>query len=275
MPSSKHLRLVDLSAIHQLVGECRELGDDPVRWRQHLLTALCQRLGAGVGVEYSPEWEPFRVGQVVDAGWEESGLDRCGFEGANAEFARHGFAYNPMFPAYFKAMRHGVGPTLTRADILPDATWYRSEYYRNYHGASGADHIMYDLAGLAGRQFSSGLVLVRPADEPDFSARARVFVHETHAAVVPLIGGPLTRVDEPSPADLPPRVRLVLRCLLEGDSDKQIAARLKISPYTVNQYVKVIYPHFGVATRAELLARWVRRGWGSRFAWADDSSAGP
>jgi hypothetical protein len=25
----------------------------------------------------------------------------------------------------------------------------------------------------------------------------------------------------------------------------------------------------GVRSRAELLARWVRRGWGGRFAWAD------
>jgi DNA-binding NarL/FixJ family response regulator len=76
--------------------------------------------------------------------------------------------------------------------------------------------------------------------------------------------------EEPAPTQLPHRLRQVLRCLLEGDSDKQIAARLTISPYTVNQYTKIIYRHFGVSARSELLARWVRRGWGGRFAWADD-----
>ena len=53
-------------------------------------------------------------------------------------------------------------------------------------------------------------------------------------------------------------------------SDKQIAARMGISGYTVNQYVKHVFVHVGVNTRAELLARWVRRGWGSRAAWADE-----
>jgi DNA-binding CsgD family transcriptional regulator len=66
---------------------------------------------------------------------------------------------------------------------------------------------------------------------------------------------------------LPPRVRDVLRCLLEGDSDKQVAARLSISRYTVNQHVKAIFRHFRVTTRPELLARWVRRGWSNGFAW--------
>src|SRR5205807_1462197 len=138
---------------------------------------------------YCPKWEPFRMNGIVDVGWEESGLDRAGFEGANAEFARHGFGYNPMVPAYMMAVRQGFGPALTRADVLTDSVWYRSDYYRNYHGPSGADVMMYDMAGFGGQQFSSGLVLVRPAGEPDFSARAREFVHEAHAVVVPLIGG--------------------------------------------------------------------------------------
>jgi DNA-binding CsgD family transcriptional regulator len=51
---------------------------------------------------------------------------------------------------------------------------------------------------------------------------------------------------------------------LEGDGDKQIAARLVLSKYTVNQYTKLIFRHFGVNSRPELLARWVRRGYGGR-----------
>jgi DNA-binding NarL/FixJ family response regulator len=72
----------------------------------------------------------------------------------------------------------------------------------------------------------------------------------------------LGSLGERSPADLPPRARQVLRCLLEGDGDKQIAARLAISPLTVNVYTKAIYKHFGVSSRTELLARWIRRRWG-------------
>jgi DNA-binding CsgD family transcriptional regulator len=62
----------------------------------------------------------------------------------------------------------------------------------------------------------------------------------------------------------------VLRCVLDGDGDKQVAARLRISVYTVNQYVKLIFRHFGVRSRAELMARWVRRGWANGFTWAEE-----
>jgi DNA-binding CsgD family transcriptional regulator len=71
------------------------------------------------------------------------------------------------------------------------------------------------------------------------------------------------------------RVRAVLRRLPEGDSDEQIAARPGISRHTVNQYTKAIYRRFGASARSELLARWVRRGWGARFAWAGDPGQGP
>ena len=36
---------------------------------------------------------------------------------------------------------------------------------------------------------------------------------------------------------------------------------------------KAIYRHFGTRCRAELLARWIRRGRGARFAWADAPDA--
>ncbi len=62
----------------------------------------------------------------------------------------------------------------------------------------------------------------------------------------------------PEVADLPPRLRQTLTALLAGDSEKQVALRLQISPHTVHVYVKSLYKRFGVASRGELLARWVR-----------------
>jgi DNA-binding CsgD family transcriptional regulator len=59
--------------------------------------------------------------------------------------------------------------------------------------------------------------------------------------------------------DLSPRERQTLALLLEGLTDKEIAARLGISPYTVNQYTKSIYARFGADSRAGLLAQWLHR----------------
>jgi DNA-binding NarL/FixJ family response regulator len=61
-------------------------------------------------------------------------------------------------------------------------------------------------------------------------------------------------------ADLPPRVRQTLSLLLNGDSEKEIARELRLSQHTVHVYVKQIYKHYGVCSRAELLARWLKNG---------------
>ena len=60
-------------------------------------------------------------------------------------------------------------------------------------------------------------------------------------------------------AGLSPRYVQTLQYLLSGDSEKEIAARLGVSPHTVHVYVKGLYRHFHVASRGELTARFVRR----------------
>jgi DNA-binding CsgD family transcriptional regulator len=164
------------------------------------------------------------------------------------------------------------GVALTRADLVGDAAFYRSTYYQEYQRPTGADAQMNCLRSIPGTAGGvSGVFLVRLARVADFGLRHRMLVREAHALIAPLIGGSLAQFGEPSPADLPPRVRQVLGCVLEGDGDKQIACRLGIRPHTVNQYLKAIFAHFGVRSRPELMARWVRRGWANGFVWADPS----
>ena len=57
---------------------------------------------------------------------------------------------------------------------------------------------------------------------------------------------------------LSPRLRETLQCLLDGSSEKSIAQELRLSPHTVHGYVKLIYRHFQVKSRAQLLSQWVR-----------------
>ena len=59
-------------------------------------------------------------------------------------------------------------------------------------------------------------------------------------------------------ADLSPRMRQTLDRLLAGDSEKEIAYRFGRSPHTVHVYVKKLYQRFGVCSRGELFARFVR-----------------
>jgi DNA-binding NarL/FixJ family response regulator len=58
---------------------------------------------------------------------------------------------------------------------------------------------------------------------------------------------------------LPPRQRDVLEGLKIGLSEKQIAEVLGISAHSVHVHVRLVYRHFGVCSRGELLALWLRR----------------
>ncbi len=46
--------------------------------------------------------------------------------------------------------------------------------------------------------------------------------------------------------------------LQQGLSEKQIATVLKISQHTVHSHTKKLYRHYGVQSRGELLALWIR-----------------
>jgi DNA-binding CsgD family transcriptional regulator len=68
-----------------------------------------------------------------------------------------------------------------------------------------------------------------------------------------------TKADPLSQVRLSPRDRQILTCLLGGDSEKQIALKLTISPHTVHTYVKRLHKTFDVNSRGELLSRFVNR----------------
>jgi DNA-binding NarL/FixJ family response regulator len=80
-----------------------------------------------------------------------------------------------------------------------------------------------------------------------------------HEELGRLIGRSLVSALEPNPEKLSPRFRQTLGCLLEGDSEKQVAARLGLSQATTHQYVMALYRRFGVRSRAQLLAYVMKR----------------
>jgi DNA-binding CsgD family transcriptional regulator len=165
----------------------------------------------------------------------------------------------PAVGTYLHRMTADDGVALARSELVPDRKWERSWDYHNLHLAIGIDHTIWCFRSIPGTAHEvNGVIMCRPVGRRDYSPRQKAIVREVHAETGPLVGGPLARFTDPAPSELPPRVRQVLRCLLEGDADKQVAARLGLTRHTVNEYVKVIHAHFGVCSRGELLARWVR-----------------
>ncbi len=55
---------------------------------------------------------------------------------------------------------------------------------------------------------------------------------------------------------LSPAQQRVLYELLEGSSEKDVAAKLNLSPHTIHNHVREIYSRFSVHSRAELMAKY-------------------
>jgi DNA-binding CsgD family transcriptional regulator len=260
-----------LRAVFRLVGECRELGDDADLWWRHFLAEVAKVVdaGFGIGAEISGCLQAPRCDLGTTIWGCENGFDQAGWFRMLQTFHDDPL-YNPLMNEYIVRMPAAIGACLGRTDMIRDQDWYPSHYYQALHRTLGADATLVCFQPVSGAADTyTELYLARATGQRDFSGRDRAIVREAFAVLAPLVGGPLARFSDPAPNELAPRVRQVLRCLLEGDSDKQIASRLNLAPFTVNQYTKVIHRHFAVKSRAELLARWIRRGWGNKCAWAD------
>ena len=274
MAKSSLLRARDLRDLFRLTGECRDLGDDAAAWRRHWLGSLARLVGAELacGGESARVNHRVQVTAGFEWGWE-NGFDRATFLRLFPQI-KDDISVVELHQAYFAhpitAALGGTG--LSRTDLVADQNWYPSKQYATLYEPIGVDHVLccfQPAPGLPG--VWNSITLNRPKGvKLDFSQRHRRIVGESCAQVTPLLGRALARHVAPSPFELAPRVRQVLRCLLEGDGDKQVARRLGISPYTVNQYTKVLYRHFHVASRAELLALWIRRGYPKGFSWASE-----
>jgi len=157
--------------------------------------------------------------------------------------------------------------TRTRRQLVHDTEWYRSAIWDDYHRPSKIDDMLVSVYQVSDRGAVSVICLHRAVGEREFSSRARRLLSFFHGELGSLIGHALVSATEPRPDALAPRVRQTLACLLEGDSEKQVASRLSVSQATAHQYVTALYRHFKVTSRAQLMAHAFRRGAGDRWGF--------
>ncbi len=179
------------------------------------------------------------------------------------EYLRDDPHYSVTMNHYRQRCSQQDGIALRRSDMISDTEWERTVEYQVVYRTVGVEKSLWCFRALP--EAASAAIITRAKGRPEFREREMAIAHTLMVYLTPLIGGALTRFSEPSAANLPPRVQDVLRCILDGDSDKPIASRLGISRYTVNEYTKYLYRYFGVQGRTGLMAGWLKRGWnGSR-----------
>jgi DNA-binding CsgD family transcriptional regulator len=261
MEKSKRLRLSDVRAIFRLVGECRELGVDATLWRRHMLTELARLTGGQVGMGGLARTKDGLLlpvpATMLDVGWAGP-REREVF---GQFFKDQMFLQDPALQALRPLLSRFGKPTtqLTRSrrQLVDDRLWYKSAAYGDYHRPSGTDDGLMSFVQTHAGELHT-ITLHRPPGANSFSGREWRLLHVFHAELAAYLRTELAPVGTDPISSLSPRLRQVLVSLLEGDSEKQAAARLGLTRDSAHQYVKAVYRRFNVNTRAELMALFVR-----------------
>jgi hypothetical protein len=256
MARSDRVRLKDLRAAYRLIGECRELGSDPEAWRLHMLNGLRQMTGAQVALylhicDLGSDTE--HLAEPLDAGFLDASQRALW-----AHYQREKAYRDDLFHQRYYADFNGSLRTRSLESVVEMPRWRLSRHYNEYVRACGLDDRITSSLRLSADPSSpiQVIVLHRSAAEGSYSRRSVRMVRLFHDELRSLIGRQLTL---PGPAtgawQLPLQLQHVLRGLLEGDAEKQIAGSLGISRHTVNRHVQRLYRRFGVHSRGELMFR--------------------
>ena len=244
------LREPDVAALLRLVGEVSELPHDKVARRTHVLRRVLTLIGgrSAVAMEMAlPDEGPFaRAGTVVNIDTS------CDAEAFGSElYLVHNAPADPALHEFLAAR----GQTLTMVrDPRCDQEWYRSEHYDRVRRPFDIDHSLYSRLTLPdGCDMAVGVQ--RCPGDPPFTEREKAIVHLLHAHAPQVYAAP-RRATEPKLERLAPRLQPVLRYLMQGNSDKEIAVKLQLSRHTIHRYAQAIFAELGVHSRSELLARY-------------------
>ena len=253
---------LELDQVHQLIRlltEARALPASQSQRGPHLLSGLARIVGATAGIAIL----------VTDLASARNGRhsERILFEWHGAALSSPealGQVVSAIEPVLRAMMRitpgePGAALTATWNELVSDRARYGLAHVEpRLHPIHLADAVVSSVR-LRSRSQLHGLGLYRERERVPFSEEERNLVHLFHAECEDLLhaSSPGASDDDrvSARARLSPRQRQALDLVLSGLCDKEIAERLGISRYTVNQYTKVIYRHYAVTSRAQLLAR--------------------
>ncbi|QEL17591.1 helix-turn-helix domain-containing protein [Limnoglobus roseus] len=252
MSKSAQIRIEDARAVFRLVGDCSELGDDLQAWLQRMTDGAAALLDC-----QSASCGEFRVidGRSHPVAAAFHGYDAAMLASHAAWLADPSLPGNPVYEGF---ERRPDEITAGVEDLIPRGEWEASRYYNELLVPMDMGDSFLSKRFIPTDGSPHYVTVSRPVRAARFTAREKAVATLLHDAVADRLGRALATSADPQ-ASLPPRLRHVLNGLLDGDSEKQVAARLGVTAATVHEHVKRLYRRFGVQSRAELLAHFLRR----------------
>jgi DNA-binding CsgD family transcriptional regulator len=253
--TSGSLDAAGVRSLLRLLGELRELGRNPPRWRRHLVDSLGTLCGARAVL----------AGELAVVG---PGKGRDSVRVIHRELRGIGAADERRFDEEVVWQTHGPNDvisgqwpqyghrfTVGRHQLVDNRRWYRSAVANEQFRSFDCDDFMVSMVPVPALRALSSIKMFRAWKDRPFSER--------DCLLVELLTEELARDWAQVAADagevaLGRRLRQVLTLLSGGASEKEVAAALALSTHTVHDYTKALYRAFKVRSRSELLARIAR-----------------
>jgi DNA-binding CsgD family transcriptional regulator len=233
------LKLSEVRRVFRLIGEVRELGSDPQRWRPHMVRELQKLLAAEIVISSEIHFRQSSDGRMklIDIGW--------GCDSENNAWQIHTEREDEK-PDSYRLLAGRPAPA-TGAEALVPVKPAKSLY--------GGKCFILSQYSLPHAGAVDQLGLHRSDGDQPFTHAEHRLVHLFHVELGRLWRRDAIRHAQQPDADLPPRLSQTLACLLDGMSEKQIALNLDLSQHTIHNYVKALHQRFEVSSRGELLAK--------------------
>jgi DNA-binding CsgD family transcriptional regulator len=247
------LRPRDVGALFRLMGEAREIARAGGSAQRHVTVGLGELVGADVSISGSFRVkggaEALEVEQCVDVGW--------GTDSDRALVLSYVGRSDDRFSVAMCQAAAGMSSPMTwrRCDLVGDREWSESAITQDVHPKVGLDDVMMGVFSATAAGHIGAFIFKRRRAGGQFSKEERDLLQ------LYLLEGRDSderRRQALLHPSLSPRLRQVLELLLAGQSEKDAASSLSISPSTLHGYVKELYKKLGVRSRAELLARYLR-----------------
>jgi DNA-binding CsgD family transcriptional regulator len=149
--------------------------------------------------------------------------------------------------------------TATRNQVASEAAYHAAPHYLNFRKSIDCDDYVVSIRLVDLPRRAEAISIDRPHGAAPFGPRDVAVLKLLHDEIAPLVGVRLATEEHLSRDGLSKRLRETLSLLLDGRSEKEVARQLNLGVRTVHDYVTMLYTHFEVTSRAELLAYFIRR----------------
>jgi DNA-binding CsgD family transcriptional regulator len=258
--------LDDVSRVLRLIREVCDRWDDPQAWREHLLEGACSLLDAKVGMMLTEHegrsWHFGRltVTSVVGVAPHMKMLvPAVVSEMENRDYQDVSDNLMPGLTKLYDGLLQQGWVTIPRSEMTDEASYHAAPYYLKSRKPLDCDDYIVSIRIVDVPRRPEGIMMDRAHGERAFGRREVALLKLLHDEIGPLVGVRLATEEHLCRDGLSKRLRETLSLLLQGLSEKQVAGKLDLSVKTVHDYVGMLYNHFHVSSRGELLAYFIRR----------------